>query len=122
MGSSYAGFALSSLRGYLDIRLLHLSPVHCDFFNLEGADSIVTLKHLERSYEKGLRAVGPAHYGPGVYANGTDATGDLALGPATCDGAGQVDNEEGPRYLPSSRSCLPPAVRCAIWMAQGKLQ
>src|SRR6266496_402447 len=43
--------------------------------NLEGADSIVTLKHLERSYEEGLRAVGPAHYGPGVYANGTDATG-----------------------------------------------
>src|SRR6266516_1621229 len=43
--------------------------------NLEGADSIVTLKHLERSYEQGLRAVVPAHYGPGVYANGTDATG-----------------------------------------------
>jgi len=43
--------------------------------NLEGADSIVTLKHLDRSYEQGLRAVGPAHYGPGVYANGTDATG-----------------------------------------------
>jgi membrane dipeptidase len=43
--------------------------------SLEGADSIVTLKHLERSYEQGLRVVGPAHYGPGVYANGTDATG-----------------------------------------------
>lgn len=43
--------------------------------SLEGGDSIVTLKHLERSYEQGLRAVGPAHYGPGVYANGTDATG-----------------------------------------------
>jgi membrane dipeptidase len=43
--------------------------------NLEGADSIVTIKHLESSYEQGLRAVGPAHYGPGVYANGTDATG-----------------------------------------------
>src|SRR5438093_4441897 len=43
--------------------------------NLEGADSIVTLEHLERSYEQGLRAVGPAHYGPGVYANGTDASG-----------------------------------------------
>src|SRR5262245_13241455 len=41
--------------------------------NLEGADSIVTLRNLERSYELGLRAVGPAHYGPGVYANGTDA-------------------------------------------------
>jgi membrane dipeptidase len=43
--------------------------------SLEGADSIVTLRHLERSYEQGLRAVGPAHYGPGVYVNGTDATG-----------------------------------------------
>src|SRR5947207_9131250 len=43
--------------------------------SLEGADSIVTLKHLERAYEQGLRAIGPAHYGPGVYANGTDASG-----------------------------------------------
>ncbi|HEX2536602.1 MAG TPA: membrane dipeptidase, partial [Chitinophagaceae bacterium] len=45
--------------------------------SLEGADSIVTLKHLERAYDYGLRAVGPAHYGPGRYANGTDATGHL---------------------------------------------
>ena len=45
--------------------------------SLEGADSIVTLKHLERAYEQGLRAVGPAHYGPGTYAQGTDATGGL---------------------------------------------
>ena len=45
--------------------------------SLEGADSIVTLKHLERAYEQGLRAVGPAHYGPGVYANGTGASGGL---------------------------------------------
>lgn len=43
--------------------------------SLEGADSLVTLGHLERSYEHGLRAIGPAHYGPGVYANGTDASG-----------------------------------------------
>lgn len=43
--------------------------------SLEGADSIVTLKHLERAYQYGLRAVGPAHYGPGRYAQGTDATG-----------------------------------------------
>jgi membrane dipeptidase len=43
--------------------------------SLEGADSIVTLKHLERAYEYGLRALGPAHYGPGRYAQGTDATG-----------------------------------------------
>lgn len=43
--------------------------------SLEGADSIVTLKHLERAHANGLRAVGPAHYGPGRYAQGTDATG-----------------------------------------------
>lgn len=43
--------------------------------SLEGADSIVTLKHLERAYQYGLRALGPAHYGPGRYAQGTDATG-----------------------------------------------
>jgi membrane dipeptidase len=43
--------------------------------SLEGADSLVTLQHLERAYEYGLRAIGPAHYGPGVYAQGTDSTG-----------------------------------------------
>jgi membrane dipeptidase len=45
--------------------------------SLEGADSIVTLRHLERAYDDGLRAVGPAHYGPGVYAQGTNAHGGL---------------------------------------------
>lgn len=45
--------------------------------SLEGADSFVTLGHLERAYGQGLRAVGPAHYGPGTYAHGTDATGGL---------------------------------------------
>ena len=45
--------------------------------SLEGADSIVTLKHLEKAYQKGLRALGPAHYGPGRYAQGTNATGGL---------------------------------------------
>ena len=45
--------------------------------SLEGADSLVTLKHLEVAQAYGLRAVGPAHYGPGRYANGTDATGGL---------------------------------------------
>jgi len=45
--------------------------------SLEGADSIITIQHLERMYQLGLRAVGPAHYGPGRYANGTDATGKM---------------------------------------------
>jgi len=43
--------------------------------SLEGADSLITIQHLERAFEYGLRALGPAHYGPGRYANGTDATG-----------------------------------------------
>ncbi|WDF67416.1 membrane dipeptidase [Sphingobacterium oryzagri] len=43
--------------------------------SLEGADSLVTLDHLHEAYAAGLRAVGPAHYGPGRYAQGTDATG-----------------------------------------------
>lgn len=45
--------------------------------SLEGADSLVTVDHLEKAYAYGLRAVGPAHYGPGRYANGTDATGEM---------------------------------------------
>jgi len=45
--------------------------------SLEGADSLVTIDHLEKAYRDGLRAVGPAHYGPGRYANGTDSTGRL---------------------------------------------
>src|SRR5687767_3919114 len=45
--------------------------------SLEGADSIRSPAHLERAYASGLRAVGPAHYGPGVYAQGTNASGDM---------------------------------------------
>lgn len=45
--------------------------------SLEGADSIVNMSYLEKAYENGLRALGPAHYGPGVYAFGTDSEGGL---------------------------------------------
>jgi membrane dipeptidase len=45
--------------------------------SLEGADSLVTVDHLERAYHYGLRAVGPGHYGPGRYAQGTNATGGM---------------------------------------------
>ena len=45
--------------------------------SLEGADSLITLDNLHVAHEYGLRALGPAHYGPGRYANGTDATGHL---------------------------------------------
>ncbi len=45
--------------------------------SLEGADSMVSLANLEVAYGYGLRALGPAHYGPGRYAHGTDASSPL---------------------------------------------
>ncbi len=45
--------------------------------SLEGADSIIEPRLLERSYRQGLRIVGPAHYGPGTYAMGTHTTGGM---------------------------------------------
>lgn len=43
--------------------------------SLEGADSLMDISYIERAYQYGLRAIGPAHYGQGRYAQGTDATG-----------------------------------------------
>ena len=45
--------------------------------SLEGADSLVSLEHLNIAHAYGLRAIGPAHYGPGRYANGTDSVGKM---------------------------------------------
>jgi len=47
--------------------------------SLEGADSLVSVDYVSRAYSYGLRAIGPAHYGPGRYANGTDASGGLSV-------------------------------------------
>ena len=47
--------------------------------SLEGADSLVSIGHLERAFEYGLRAIGPAHFGPGTYAHGTGSTGGLGI-------------------------------------------
>lgn len=46
--------------------------------SLEGADSIINLDYLEKAFQYGLRAVGPAHYGPGRYAHGTDSSAPLS--------------------------------------------
>lgn len=45
--------------------------------SLEGADSIVGMGHLEKAVAQGLRALGPAHYGPGTYAHGTNSIGGI---------------------------------------------
>lgn len=45
--------------------------------SLEGADSLVDISYLEKAYGYGLRALGPAHYGPGRYASGTGTDGPV---------------------------------------------
>lgn len=45
--------------------------------SLEGADSIRSVGHLERHWQQGLRALGPAHYGVCRYALGHDQVGGL---------------------------------------------
>jgi membrane dipeptidase len=46
--------------------------------SLEGADSFRELSDLQASYDQGLRALGPAHYGTGRYALGHDRQGPLS--------------------------------------------
>lgn len=56
-------------------------PDHCPIgyvLSLEGADSLRTLDDLQHSYDQGLRALGPAHYGVGRYALGHDCSGPLS--------------------------------------------
>jgi membrane dipeptidase len=54
----------------------HTKPVGY-ILSLEGADSFVNISYLEKAYSYGLRACGPAHYGPGRYAAGTGMTDGL---------------------------------------------
>lgn len=45
--------------------------------SMEGADALVDLSYLDKAYAFGLRVIGPAHYGPGRYANGTNSSGKM---------------------------------------------
>ena len=76
------------LKQILDLDSLesHLSSWHVEssekkpigfILSLEGADSLVDISYVEKAYGYGLRAIGPAHYGPGRYAQGTSATGGI---------------------------------------------
>lgn len=71
---------LASLNQHLELwnssQYLKTKPIGY-ILSLEGADSLVDLTYLETAYNYGLRAIGPAHYGPGRYANGTDSHGIL---------------------------------------------
>jgi len=45
--------------------------------SMEGADPILDAEDAIRWWELGLRVVGLAHYGPGIYAHGTSSSGGL---------------------------------------------
>jgi membrane dipeptidase len=68
-------------RDDLDAHVNQLQSGRCEtigcILGLEGADSLVNPAYVERAYNYGLRAIGPAHYGPGRYAQGTKSTGGL---------------------------------------------
>ncbi len=51
-------------------------PVGC-ILSMEGAWPILAPAHVAEWYEAGLRLVGPAHYGPNRYCQGTGSTGGL---------------------------------------------
>ena len=77
-GSPASDLALSSAVNCAESEIVAPKPVGY-ILSLEGADSIISLNHLERSFGQGLRAVGPAHYGPGSYAFGTDSEGSIGV-------------------------------------------
>ena len=76
---------LRQLRSWVDVEN-HLWDWETDpettpigyILSLEGADSLRTLNDLHESFEQGLRALGPAHYGVGRYALGHDQAGPLS--------------------------------------------
>ena len=69
---------LSELNNHLDLWIKKDDNQTIGYIlSLEGADSIIDMKTLENSYKQGLRAIGPAHYGRGIYAHGTNSTGGI---------------------------------------------
>ena len=71
----------AGLENHLDLWLDESQPTAQKpvgyILSLEGADSIVNLSYLEKAYDYGLRALGPAHYSTGRYAPGTGLSGPL---------------------------------------------
>jgi membrane dipeptidase len=73
-------FGLEDLEAAVSLWTTGDEPRHkpiCYVLSLEGADSIRGVGHLERAWEQGLRALGPAHYGVGRWALGHDKVGGL---------------------------------------------
>lgn len=67
----------AQLKAWLEPAAVPGKPPIGYILSLENADSLVSLKHLEKAYGDGLRAIGPVHYGPGVYGHGTHDEGPL---------------------------------------------
>lgn len=65
----------SHLKIWLDTTISDSKKPVGYILNFEGADSLVDVSFLGKSYSNGLRVCGPAHYGPGRYASGTGSIG-----------------------------------------------
>ena len=63
--------SLQTLRKQLERWAEHEKRPIGYLLSLEGADSLVSPEHLDRLWQDGLRALGPAHYGSGIHACGT---------------------------------------------------
>lgn len=79
MGEMVQITTMSQLQNHLSL-WRNTSPTNTEkpvgyILSLEGADSVINLRYLEKYYEQGLRAIGPAHFGPGRYAAGTHSDG-----------------------------------------------
>ena len=71
---------MRQLRGWSEVAR-HLGDWPCQpagfILSMEGADSVLDPDDLEQWYAAGLRFIGLAHYGPGIYAHGTGSQGPL---------------------------------------------
>ena len=70
--------SLDELNNHLELWIQNVDNQAIGYIlSLEGADSIIDMQTLENSYRQGLRAIGPAHYGKGIYAHGTNSIGGI---------------------------------------------
>jgi membrane dipeptidase len=53
------------------------SPTLGFILSMEGADPVLSPQHVEQWFARGLRIIGPAHYGVSPYAHGTSTEGGL---------------------------------------------
>jgi membrane dipeptidase len=78
---------LRMLRNWHDVETLLENWTRADagmsplgfILSMEGADPVVSPSQIPEWWDRGLRVIGPVHYGTGTYAHGTGAAGGLSI-------------------------------------------